>query len=211
MRSSSSRPGDPRPAAFRQHTVVTQRPGAAVPPDYTSPNVRPAAGEDLPPRPAGGGNVPFVEPDGRLLRLEYHLGEWEHEVGPRRSPRHARRSGRCRDRRPSGRSASHQGWRWGVNAAARMAHTIDPRSRNTWPRRRERHPHRPRPPTALGDSWRLGFLREHASPPRPRPRDRCPRKPASDHGGGREIRLHGRGHSRPSPRTWASCSGMLAG
>ena len=39
----------------------------------------PHVGEDVPPLPAAGGKFRFVEPDGRLLGLEYHLGEWDGE------------------------------------------------------------------------------------------------------------------------------------
>jgi hypothetical protein len=49
------------------------------PPNYTSPNVHPNVGEDVPPLAEGGGKFRFVEPDGRLLGLEYHLGEWQGE------------------------------------------------------------------------------------------------------------------------------------
>ncbi len=49
------------------------------PPNYTTPNVHPTVGEDVPSLPAGGGKFRFVEPDGRLLGLDYHLGEWDKE------------------------------------------------------------------------------------------------------------------------------------
>jgi hypothetical protein len=49
------------------------------PPNFTTPNVHLTIGEDVPALPAAGGKFRFVEPDGRLLGLEYHLGEWNKE------------------------------------------------------------------------------------------------------------------------------------
>jgi rubredoxin len=49
------------------------------PPNYTTPNVPPTIGEDVPSLPAGGLKLRHVEPDGRLLGLDYHLGEWDKE------------------------------------------------------------------------------------------------------------------------------------
>src|SRR5205085_46718 len=47
------------------------------PPNYMSPNVHPTVGEDVP--PLFGGGLRYVEPEGRLLGLDYHLGEWDKE------------------------------------------------------------------------------------------------------------------------------------
>jgi hypothetical protein len=47
------------------------------PPAYKNPNAYPNVGEDVPPLPAAGGQFRFVDPDGRLLGLDYHLGEWD--------------------------------------------------------------------------------------------------------------------------------------
>jgi hypothetical protein len=49
------------------------------PPNYTSPNVHLEVGEDVPAIPEGGGKLRYVEPEGRLLGLEYSLGEWNKE------------------------------------------------------------------------------------------------------------------------------------
>lgn len=50
------------------------------PPNWTTPNTHPNVGEDVP--PLDGPAVfhrRFVEPEGRLLGLDYHLGEWNKE------------------------------------------------------------------------------------------------------------------------------------
>jgi hypothetical protein len=47
------------------------------PPSYKNPNAYPTIGEDVPVLPPAGGQFRFVDPDGRLLGLDYHLGEWE--------------------------------------------------------------------------------------------------------------------------------------
>lgn len=46
---------------------------------YKNPNAHPDIGEDVPSLPAATGLTPFryVDPDGRLLGLDYHIGEWE--------------------------------------------------------------------------------------------------------------------------------------
>jgi hypothetical protein len=46
---------------------------------YKNPNAHPTVGEDVPPLPNAAGLVPFryVDPDGRLLGLDYHVGDWE--------------------------------------------------------------------------------------------------------------------------------------
>lgn len=49
------------------------------PPNYMTTNVHPNVGEDVPPLAAGGFKNRFVEPDGRLLGLEYNLSEWNKE------------------------------------------------------------------------------------------------------------------------------------
>ncbi|HKA07705.1 MAG TPA: hypothetical protein VKD71_10645, partial [Gemmataceae bacterium] len=47
------------------------------PPSYRDPNAHPKLGEDVPPLPDAGGKFRFVDPDGRLLGLDYSMGEWE--------------------------------------------------------------------------------------------------------------------------------------
>jgi hypothetical protein len=49
------------------------------PPAYLSPNAHPTLGEDVPSLNGWAWKARFVEPDGRLLGLEYHLGEWNKE------------------------------------------------------------------------------------------------------------------------------------
>ncbi len=44
---------------------------------YKNPNAHPEIGEDVPPLPAAGGQFRFVDPEGRLLGLDYHIGEWD--------------------------------------------------------------------------------------------------------------------------------------
>jgi len=48
-----------------------------APPSYKNPNAYPNIGEDVPPLPAGGGQWRYVDPDGRLLGLDYSIGEWD--------------------------------------------------------------------------------------------------------------------------------------
>jgi hypothetical protein len=50
---------------------------AKAPPSYKNPNAYPTIGEDVPPLPAAGGSFRFVDPDGRLLGLDYSIGEWD--------------------------------------------------------------------------------------------------------------------------------------
>ena len=47
------------------------------PPSYKSPNTHPSVGEDVPALPAAGGQFRFVDPDGRLLGLDYSMGDWD--------------------------------------------------------------------------------------------------------------------------------------
>lgn len=49
------------------------------PPGYLAPNEYPTVGEDVPPLNGWSWKARFVEPDGRLLGLEYHMGEWNKE------------------------------------------------------------------------------------------------------------------------------------
>jgi hypothetical protein len=49
------------------------------PPAYLAPNEHPTVGEDVPPLTEWAWKARFVDPDGRLLGLEYHLGEWNKE------------------------------------------------------------------------------------------------------------------------------------
>jgi hypothetical protein len=44
---------------------------------YKNPNAYPEIGEDVPALPEAGGKFRFVDPDGRLLGLDYSVGEWE--------------------------------------------------------------------------------------------------------------------------------------
>jgi hypothetical protein len=48
-----------------------------APPAYKNPNAHPTIGEDVPPLPAAGGQFRYVDPDGRLLGLDYLVGDWE--------------------------------------------------------------------------------------------------------------------------------------
>jgi hypothetical protein len=47
------------------------------PPAYRSPNAYPDIGENVPNLPAAGGQFRFVDPDGRLLGLDYAMLDWE--------------------------------------------------------------------------------------------------------------------------------------
>jgi hypothetical protein len=47
------------------------------PPSYKNPNAYPEIGEDVPALPDGGGKFRFVDPGGRLLGLDYSVGEWD--------------------------------------------------------------------------------------------------------------------------------------
>jgi len=47
------------------------------PPSYRDPNAHPKIGVDVPTLPDAGGKFRFVDPDGRLLGLDYSMGEWE--------------------------------------------------------------------------------------------------------------------------------------
>ena len=47
------------------------------PPSYKDPNAYPDVGADVPPLAAAGGQFRFVDPDGRLLGLDYHIGDWD--------------------------------------------------------------------------------------------------------------------------------------
>jgi hypothetical protein len=44
---------------------------------YKDPNAHPTIGEDVPALPAAGGQFRFVDPDGRLLGLDYLIGDWD--------------------------------------------------------------------------------------------------------------------------------------
>jgi hypothetical protein len=44
---------------------------------YKNPNAHPSVGEDVPPLPAAGGQFRFVDPDGRLLGLDYAMLDWD--------------------------------------------------------------------------------------------------------------------------------------
>jgi serine/threonine protein kinase len=73
------RPGDGGKAPPIVAPPRIANPGTSKP-NYMTPNVHPTVGEDLPPLPAGGlRDLRFVEPDGRLLGLEYHMGSWAGE------------------------------------------------------------------------------------------------------------------------------------
>jgi hypothetical protein len=50
-----------------------------APPAYKAPNTHPTIGEDVPPLPNPVGTLPYryVDPDGRLLGLDYLVGDWE--------------------------------------------------------------------------------------------------------------------------------------
>jgi hypothetical protein len=47
------------------------------PPAYKNPNAHPMIGEDVPSLPNAGGQFRFLDPEGHLLGLDYHMGEWE--------------------------------------------------------------------------------------------------------------------------------------
>jgi hypothetical protein len=47
------------------------------PPAYKNPNAHPDIGEDVPAIPAELGQLRFVDPDGRLLGLDYLIGDWD--------------------------------------------------------------------------------------------------------------------------------------
>lgn len=47
-----------------------------APPAYLSPNLHATLGEDVPPHNGWGIKHRYVEPEGRLLGLEYHIGAW---------------------------------------------------------------------------------------------------------------------------------------
>ena len=44
---------------------------------YKNPNAYPDIGEDVPLLPPAGGQFRFVDPDGRLLGLDYMIGDWD--------------------------------------------------------------------------------------------------------------------------------------
>jgi len=44
---------------------------------YKNPNAHPTIGEDVPALPAAGGQFRYVDPDGRLLGLDYVVGDWD--------------------------------------------------------------------------------------------------------------------------------------
>jgi hypothetical protein len=46
---------------------------------YKNPNAYPEVGEDVPALPAGGGQFRFVDPEGRLLGLDYAMGSWDNK------------------------------------------------------------------------------------------------------------------------------------
>ena len=47
------------------------------PPAYLAPNLHPTLGEDVPSLNGWPWKNRYVEPEGRLLGLEYHIGEWD--------------------------------------------------------------------------------------------------------------------------------------
>jgi hypothetical protein len=47
------------------------------PASYKNPNAYPDIGEDVPPLSAGPAQFRYVDPAGRLLGLDYHVGDWE--------------------------------------------------------------------------------------------------------------------------------------
>lgn len=65
----TARPRDWTPAEIKLYTQP--------PPNYLSPNVHPTVGIDVPALPDGGGKQRFVEPEGRLLGLDFGMGEWD--------------------------------------------------------------------------------------------------------------------------------------
>ena len=48
-----------------------------APPSYKNPNAYPDIGVDVPPLPMAPGQSRFVDPDGRLLGLDYMIGDWD--------------------------------------------------------------------------------------------------------------------------------------
>jgi hypothetical protein len=44
---------------------------------FKNPNAHPEVGEDVPALPAAGGQFRFVDPEGRLLGLDYYMGNWD--------------------------------------------------------------------------------------------------------------------------------------
>ncbi|MDB5311323.1 MAG: hypothetical protein JWO38_5525 [Gemmataceae bacterium] len=47
------------------------------PPSYKNPNAHPTIGVDVPPLPTALGQHRYVDPDGRLLGLDYLVGDWD--------------------------------------------------------------------------------------------------------------------------------------
>jgi hypothetical protein len=66
---STTRPRDWTTAEIQRYTKP--------PPSYKNPNAYPTIGEDVPPLPAALGQLRFVDPDGRLLGLDYLIGDWD--------------------------------------------------------------------------------------------------------------------------------------
>jgi hypothetical protein len=66
---TTTRPRDWTPEEIERYTKP--------PPSYKNPNAYPTIGEDVPPLTPAGGQFRFVDPDGRLLGLDYHVGDWD--------------------------------------------------------------------------------------------------------------------------------------
>jgi hypothetical protein len=64
-----TKPRDWTPAEIARYT--------GPPLAYKNPNAHADVGEDVPPLPAAGGQFRFVDPNGRLLGLDYFIGDWE--------------------------------------------------------------------------------------------------------------------------------------
>jgi hypothetical protein len=66
---TTTRPRDWTPEEIARYT----KPPLA----YKNPNAHPDIGEDVPPLPDGLGRQRYVDPDGRLLGLDYLIGDWD--------------------------------------------------------------------------------------------------------------------------------------
>jgi hypothetical protein len=64
-----TKPRDWTPAEIARYTKA--------PLAYKNPNAHPDVGEDVPALPAAGGQFRFVDPDGRLLGLDYSMLDWD--------------------------------------------------------------------------------------------------------------------------------------
>src|SRR5262249_55697549 len=63
------------PPRARAGTRQEPQPPPNPPPSYKNPNPHPDVGVDVPPLPAAGGQFRYVDPKGRLLGLDYHIGD----------------------------------------------------------------------------------------------------------------------------------------